>query len=215
MPGINPSLITQFWSLAVEEQFYLLFPLIVLLIARFVPKERRLPALSIATGIGIVLSAWWSIRISAGEPTVAYYSPFTRFWELGLGCLLAVLTTGRPTRTVRSERLAVGVGVVLLIVALIVLGPSSTYPGSLAWLPCGATALLIWSGVTGPRTGIGRMLSCRPLGYIGDISYSLYLTHYVWLKLPEAAVGAAHRVGLAVARGRRDGRHRDALLPPA
>jgi peptidoglycan/LPS O-acetylase OafA/YrhL len=185
VPGIYPSLITQFWSLAVEEQFYLAFPLVVFLIARFVACERRLRVLSITLGVAIACSAWWSIQISGREPTPAYYSPFTRFWELGLGCLLATLTTRRPIRTVRSDRLAVTLGLVLLVIALVKVNSTSIYPGSLAWLPCASTALFIWAGARGVRTPITRLLSTRPLGYVGDLSYSLYLTHYLWLQLPE------------------------------
>jgi peptidoglycan/LPS O-acetylase OafA/YrhL len=184
VPGIFPSLITQFWSLGVEEQFYLCFPLIVLLVARFAPPPRRLTVLAVTLTLGIAASAWWSFHISAADPTAAYYSPFTRFWELGLGCLLATVTVRRPIRTARSERLAVVVAVVLLLVALIKLSPTSVYPGTLAWLPCGAAALLIWAGIGGNRNPVTWVLSTRPLGYIGDISYSLYLTHYVWLQLP-------------------------------
>ncbi|HTT86886.1 MAG TPA: acyltransferase [Acidimicrobiales bacterium] len=184
VPGIHPSLVTQFWSLAVEEQFYLAFPLVVFLIARYVRPHRRLRALSIALVVGIVLSAWYSIQISPGDPVVAYYSPFTRFWELGLGGLLATLSTGRPTRTVRTERLAVGFGVVLLAVAMLEVSSTSVYPGWQAWMPCGASALMLWAGLGGVRTPITRVLSTRPLRYLGDISYSLYLTHYVWLVLP-------------------------------
>jgi len=184
VPGISPSLITQFWSLAVEEQFYLFFPIVIFLGARYVKMERRCAVLSIAIAMGIALSAWWSVQISAGEPTAAYYSPFTRFWELGLGCLMATLTTGQATRTVRSEQIAVFLGVGLLATALVELNSSSIYPGSLAWLPCASAAVFIWAGVTGPRTVLGKLLSNRALGYVGDISYSLYLMHYVWLKLP-------------------------------
>jgi peptidoglycan/LPS O-acetylase OafA/YrhL len=185
VPGVHPSLITPFWSLAVEEQFYLAFPVIVFLIARYVAPERRLGVLSLTLGTGIAASAWWSVQVSSGEPSLAYYSPLTRFWELGLGCLLATLTTRRPSRTVRSERLAAGAGLVLLVVALVTLSSASTYPGSLAWLPCGATALFVWAGLGGVRTPVTRLLSTRPLGYIGDISYSLYLAHYLWLELPQ------------------------------
>lgn len=185
VPGIHPSLVTQFWSLAVEEQFYLAFPLIVFIIARFVVPERRLMALSITIATAIAASAWWSAHISASEPTLAYYSPLTRFWELGLGCLLATLTTRQPTRTVQRERLAVGLGLALFVVALVKLSSASTYPGTLAWLPCTATVLFIWAGRQSVRTPVTRLLSARPLGYIGDISYSLYLTHYLWLELPK------------------------------
>ncbi len=184
VPGVYPSLITQFWSLGVEEQFYLCFPLVVFLIARFLPADRRLRVLSITLAAAIALSAWWSAHISAGQPTLAYYSPFTRFWELGLGCLLATLTAGRLTRTVRSERLAVGAGVLLLAIALLTLNSRSVYPGSKAWLPCASAALLLWAGAGGARTPVTHLLSTGPLGYIGDISYSLYLAHYAWLEIP-------------------------------
>jgi peptidoglycan/LPS O-acetylase OafA/YrhL len=184
VPGIFPSLITQFWSLGVEEQFYLFFPLIVFLIARYAPAGRRVTMLAFTLAIGVALSAWWSIQITASEPTTAYYSPLTRFWELGLGCLLATLTIRRPTRTARSEWLAATAGFVLIVIALVELNARSLYPGSLAWLPCGASVLFIWAGIGGKRNPITRLLSTRPLGYVGDLSYSLYLVHYVWLELP-------------------------------
>ena len=185
VPGIFPSLITQFWSLAVEEQFYLAFPLIVLLIAHFVPPQGRLRVLTITLAVAVAASALWSIHISAADPTPAYYSPFTRFWELGLGGFLAAITTRKPMRSVWSERIAVVLGIALLAIALVDLSATSTYPGWLAWLPCGATALFIWAGAGGMRTTVTKVLSTRPLVYIGAISYSLYLTHYVWLTLPK------------------------------
>jgi peptidoglycan/LPS O-acetylase OafA/YrhL len=185
VPGIFPSLITQFWSLAVEEQFYLCFPLLVFVTAAVVRRDRHLQVLRSALVLLIAASAAWSIHLSATDPTPAYYSPFTRFWELGLGCLLATATVGRPSRTLRASRLAAFIGVALLLVALVTLGPTSTYPGSAAWLPCGAGVLLIWAGAGTEPTSITRFLERRTLVYLGDLSYSLYLFHFVWLKLPE------------------------------
>ncbi|MDA8373752.1 MAG: acyltransferase [Actinomycetota bacterium] len=184
VPGIHPSLVTQFWSLAVEEQFYLAFPLIVFVIARFMPPRFRLRALVATLGIAVILSAWWSLHISAGNPVLSYYSPFTRFWELGLGCLLAILTMRRPAPAGRIQEIAVVSGVVLLVIALLKLNSTSVYPGWLASLPCGAAAMLIWAGSAERSSLITRILSARPLVYLGALSYSLYLAHYVWLILP-------------------------------
>jgi len=183
VPGMHPSLVTHFWSLAVEEQFYLVWPVVVFSIARLVDQRHLHRALSVTLTAGVSVSAWWSIHLTAGDPVTAYYSPFTRFWELGLGCLLATVASIRPIRFVWLERLAAGLGVALLVVAVTTLNSPSVYPGWRAWIPCAATAALIWAGVGGGRTPASWLLSTPPLAYVGDISYSLYLFHFPLLEL--------------------------------
>jgi peptidoglycan/LPS O-acetylase OafA/YrhL len=187
VPGMHPSLVTHFWSLAVEEQFYIVWPVVVFSIARLVDPRHVRRTLAATLIVGIAVSGWWSIHLSAGNPVAAYYSPFTRFWELGLGCLLATVASSRPIRFVWLERLAAGLGVALLVVALTTFNSASVYPGWRAWLPCAATAALLWAGVGGGRTVASRLLSTRPLGYVGDISYSLYLLHFPLLELAKEA----------------------------
>jgi peptidoglycan/LPS O-acetylase OafA/YrhL len=187
VPGMHPSLVTHFWSLAVEEQFYVVWPVVVFSIARFVDPRHLRRALAVTLTVGVAISAWWSIHLSAGDPVAAYYSPFTRFWELGLGCLLATVASTRAIRFVWLERLAAGLGVALLVVALTTLNSGSVYPSWRAWLPCVATATLIWAGVGGGRTVASWLLSTRPLGYVGDISFSLYLFHFPLLELAKEA----------------------------
>lgn len=172
------------WSLAVEEQFYFVYPLLVFLAAAVAGPRHRRRVLTVALTALVGASAWWSVHLTAVEPAVAYYSPFTRFWELGLGCLLAVVTAGRPP--IRAWLGAVGslLGAALIVASLVVLHNGSAYPGSLAWLPCGGAALLLLGGSSGRGGGVSGLLSLAPLVYIGDLSYSLYLTHYAWLNLP-------------------------------
>lgn len=181
--GVHPSVVTQFWSLAVEEQFYLAYPLVVFLVTRIAGPSRHVRALTATLGVMVATSFLWSIVATARDPVSAYYSPLTRFWELGLGCLLATVTVGRPIRTARSERLAVGVGSALLVIALVELGPASSYPGWRAALPCASTALVIWSGVGGARTSLTRLLSTRWLGCVGGASFALYLVHYPLIEI--------------------------------
>ncbi|MDE3081937.1 MAG: acyltransferase [Acidobacteriota bacterium] len=184
IPGVAPSLITHFWSLAVEEQFYLVYPLVVFLSTRSNLERRRRTSLALILVLGVAVSAWWSWHLTPLAPVEAYYSPFTRFWELGLGGL-ATLVPAYWTR--RAPRL----NAVLAVLALVALGDgvlrlnaTSAYPGTLAWIPCGAAALLLVTGVVPARAGPATWLAWRPLRYVGDISYSLYLYHYAWLMLP-------------------------------
>jgi peptidoglycan/LPS O-acetylase OafA/YrhL len=182
--GLAPSLVTHYWSLAVEEQFYLFYPLVVFSLSLFTPRRHRIRFLGVVLALGVVASAWWSFHLTSLHPTAAYYSPFTRFWELGLGGLVAVAPAAwSRRRPVVNGLLAVG-AVVVLAVVVTRLSTTSAYPGILAWWPCAATAVLLWTGQSSVYGAPATWLAWRPLRYIGDISYSLYLWHFVWLMLP-------------------------------
>jgi peptidoglycan/LPS O-acetylase OafA/YrhL len=184
IPGVAPSLVTHFWSLAVEEQFYLFFPLVVFTLALLTPLRGRATTLGLFLVGAIAASAWYSWHLTPISPTVAYYSPFTRFWEIALGGLMALIAGAWSRRTPLVSAGLSALAFVGLALAVWKLNAQSVYPGVLAWWPCGTAALLLWAGQGSAAGGPTSWLSWRPLRYIGDISYSLYLWHFVWLNLP-------------------------------
>jgi peptidoglycan/LPS O-acetylase OafA/YrhL len=195
IPGITPSLVTQFWSLAVEEQYYLIYPLIFLTTMSLASGRFRPVALRLLLAIGIVASAWWSWHATALAPISSYYSPLTRFWELALGGFVALTPSSWRCRS-RLVALVVSVlAVIVLTGAVLRLNDFSVYPGVLAWWPCAAAAALLWSGERAATGGPYSWLACRPARYVGDISYSLYLWHYIWLILPLYLSPAAPSAG--------------------
>lgn len=184
VPGLAPSLITHYWSLGVEEQFYACIPLVVFTLAAIRSHRVSRAMLTVFFVVAIALSAWWSAHLSPLNPVQAYYSPLTRFWELALGGLVATLPPHWAERTPRANALWAFGAVAVGILAVAHLNATSVFPGWLAWWPCGATAVLLWTGRASSRGGPSSWLSWRPLVYVGDISYSIYLWHFPWLMLP-------------------------------
>ena len=180
--GMKPLLMT--WSLAVEEQFYFVFPLIMLLLRR-----RSKHNLLVILGVLCVLSLSLSLIAEFTSPSLNFYSPFTRAWELGAGTLLAIWKTGRPKSTNQPSWKADAMGAIglLLIVGPIFLYlPETRFPGYEAIPPVLGAVLILAS----PGGLANRILSIPPLVGVGLISYSLYLWH--WPLLSFARIISAH-----------------------
>jgi len=162
------------WSLAVEEQFYLVWPLLLLAIFMMTKGNRR----SIA-GICACLafgSFVWSLDLMNADPKAAFYLAHARSWELGAGALVAIA----PRRWFRCHRL-VGeampiLGLALIVVSGVKLGISSPFPGVNALCPVVGAAFLVAPWTCSTTMAVG--LSARPLVLIGKMSYSLYLWHW-------------------------------------
>ncbi|MGM1016089.1 MAG: acyltransferase family protein [Actinomycetota bacterium] len=164
-----PSFFQHYWSLAVEEQFYLLWPLLVLALA---PRMRRRTVSLVAAGL-LVVSLGWAMLYTAQDSAAAYFNTPARAYELMVGAILACVMTG-PLRS-RWRHLAGFGGLVLILYSALTFDESTPFPGALALVPVTGTALLL---AAGPDTFTGRALSWGPLRYIGDISFSLYLWHW-------------------------------------
>lgn len=161
------------WSLAVEEQFYIIFPLFLWLIAR----DRRRRYLFWGLLIPCLASFGLSVWATRVEPIANFFLAPTRAWELGIGAFLAAGRFPDIRRPAAIEALA-WIGCGLIVASILVLSPSTPFPGLAALPACLGTALILWSGERGSATALGRLLSLPGPVWIGLISYSLYLWHW-------------------------------------
>ena len=174
----TPSPFIHYWSLAVEEQFYLVWPILMIVLAR-AGKRAVLVGISVVTALSLMLS----IYQTQTSPIWAFYSLPTRAWELGIGALLLFLPTN-----IFKHRLLPWLGLSALLIASFNFNDTTAFPGINALLPVLGTALLISSISKWPPI-FNHLSNSRISQWLGKISYPLYLWHWPALVLPSSALG--------------------------
>jgi peptidoglycan/LPS O-acetylase OafA/YrhL len=184
----QPSPLLHTWTLAIEEQFYLVWPIIVLAVLHFTRRLR--PLLVIALALAVASAVWMAILYQPGvDPSRLYYGTDTRAQGVLVGSALAIALAMRPQKFSDRGRRLVAVLAVLAIAGItaewfvFLSNPGWIYQGGFL-VSDGLFAALFLGLVQAPRTGVAKVLSWRPLVYIGTISYSLYLWHWpvdLWL----------------------------------
>ena len=159
------------WSLAVEEQFYILLPILLVLLRRYLPRR-----VDIALYALTVVSFAIALPGAYHHPSATFYWPHTRAWELLLGTVLSLESCPRIRKPILRNAGGIA-GLALIAFAVFLYHSWTPFPGLAALPPCLGAALIIAAGRSGPNLA-GRLLALRPVVFVGLISYSLYLWHW-------------------------------------
>ena len=193
-----PSPVQHFWSLSVEEQFYFVWPMIIGLAFLLGMKFGRSKRIVGFTILGVFLASFvFSVWYTTVEPAMAYFVTPTRMWELAAGGLVAVFVIYiRPDRVPFSSLLG-WIGLAGIVAGTFLIRADMPFPGYIAAVPVASTALVILADSRG-RASVLPLLSLKPVRFLGDISYSVYLWHWPLIVLVpylSAKMGASETLG--------------------
>lgn len=178
----SASLVQHYWSLSVEEQFYVVWPLLLLLavlVNRLLRRTVLLPAIVVALVVVFVGSLAVSIELTAAKPPLAFFATPTRAWEFAAGGLLTTLPPLFRGRAGEVLRAALSwLGLVIIVGSCFLLTGDEPFPGWIALVPVIGAALILLAGVSSERWSPMGLASLRPVQWIGNYSYSIYLWHW-------------------------------------
>ncbi|MFP5283458.1 MAG: acyltransferase family protein, partial [Actinomycetes bacterium] len=194
-----PSPVQHFWSLSVEEQFYFVWPVLILGLVAWAVRRQWRPQTVIRVGLGavVLVSLAYSVYATAVSPDRAYFVTPTRAWEFGVGGLLAAVLPlvggtdrGGPVPLPRPVRSGMAwLGLAAIAAAAVGYSAATPFPGWQAALPVLGTAAVIAAMPAGRARGVDRMLAQPWVQWLGDRSYSIYLWHWPLIVLMPALLG--------------------------
>lgn len=191
------------WSLAVEEQFYVVWPALLALTIfgyralpwirsrRATHASRELPRQRVAIVLVVIfaVSLYLSILQTASNASTAYFSTPARAWELAAGALLATIQPSLMRIPAAIRAACTWLGIAAIATAAVTYGASTSFPGDAALLPVLGACAVLAGGIGAPRLGANRLLAVGPMQFVGNISYSLYLWHWPMLVLAASYYG--------------------------
>ncbi|KQW06676.1 hypothetical protein ASC66_09485 [Leifsonia sp. Root4] len=179
--GNTASLVQHYWSLSVEEQFYIFWPLVIVgavWIATRLRSSNKTKIIGLSIAAVVAASFVYSVFLTATSPSAAYFVTPTRAWEFGAGALFAIAVATPRTDWVVIRSWVSWIGFGAIAIAVLTYDSSTPFPGYAALLPVAGTLAVLWAGTPDHAWSPNALVRFGPVQWVGDISYSLYLWHW-------------------------------------